>query len=228
MKKRMLSRLMAVVCVAALALGLTACGSDKKEVESTAKTFMTYCDDGDFTSAQKMCSSSASTSLDIDENMEDTFKKGFYSSFSSMGISESDLSQSAQDSVNDLMKYYKKNLIKSYTINDDYDDNDKSLSVKVSILDPNSMNSSTFTNSVSTLSQNYFAQHQSELMSAYSSGGEKGLYVALFNGIMPEAIEKAKSQMIDTASTKDYTWKLTFEKDGGDWKVKSAKETKAN
>ena len=213
MKKRMLSRLMAVVCVAALAFGLTACGSDKKEVESAAKTFMTYCDDGDFTSAQKMCSSSASTSLDIDENMEDTFKKGFYSSFSSMGISDSDLSQSAQDSVNDL--------IKSYTINDDYDDNDKSLSVKVSILDPNSMNSSTFTNSVSTLSQNYFAQHQSELMSAYSSGGEKGLYVALFNGIMPEAIEKAKSQMIDTASTKDYTWKLTFEKDGGDWKAES-------
>lgn len=222
MKKRMLSRLMAVVCVAALALGLTACGSDKKDVESAAKTFMEYCDDGDFTSAQKMCSSSAATSLDIDENVDDAFKKGFYSGFSSVGISETDLSQSAQDSVNDLMKYYEKSFIKSYTINDDYDDDDKSLSVKVSVLDPNSMNSSAFTNAASTLSQNYFAQHRSELMSAYSSGGEKGLYIALFNGIMPEMVEKAKSQMIDTASTKDYTWKLTFEKDGSNWKIKSA------
>lgn len=222
MKKRMLNRLMAVVCVAALALGLTACGSDKKDVESAAKTFMEYLDNGDFTAAQKMCSSSAAKSLDIDGDMDQLFQDSFYSSFASEGIQKSDLSQSTQNAIDDLTQYIKKNMVKSYTINDDYDDDDKSLSVKVSVLDPNSMNSSAFTNAASTLSQNYFAQHRSELMSAYSSGGEKGLYIALFNGIMPEMVEKAKSQMIDTASTKDYTWKLTFEKDGSNWKIKSA------
>lgn len=224
MKKQMLSRLFAVVCVAALAFGLTACGSDKRAVESAAKTFMTYCDDGDFASAQKMCSSSAASSLDIDR-IDDTFEDSVYSAFSSEGIQKSDLSPSTQNAIDDLLKYVKKSVIKSYEINDDYDDDTKSLTVKVTML--SDFDSSAYNTAVSNLGNTYVRQHQSELMSTYASGGEKALMVKILDGIMPDAVRQAKTKMVDTATTQDYTWKLTFEKNSsGDWIVKRAQETK--
>lgn len=224
MKKQMLSRLFAVMCVVVLAFSLTACGSDKKAVESAAKTFMTYCDDGDFTSAQKMCSSSVARSFNIDR-LDEKYQDSVYSAFSNEGIQKSDLSPSTQNAIDDLLKYVKKSVIKSYTINDDYDDDTKSLTVKVTMI--SDFDSSSYNDAVSSLGNAYVRQHQSELMSTYASGGEKALMVKILDGIMPEAVQQAKTKMIDSATTQDYIWKLTFKKNkSGDWIIVRVKETR--
>jgi hypothetical protein len=63
----------------------------------------------------------------------------------------------------------------------------------------------------------------SSLTKVYQNGGTTAVQKKVMNALGPKMFELAKTDFIDKFSTKEQTWKLTFEKnDSGKWVVKSA------
>jgi hypothetical protein len=201
---------------------MTAC-SDEDDVKSAAKTFLDRCEAGDFEAASKLCSSSAASSLGI-SNAKTSMQSRFASTFRmASGSNITDYSQATQDAYNDFIDYTLKKLVESYELNDDYDDKEKTITAKVKVLDTSSATITQYQTEVTNLVTNYYKKHMSSLTKVYQNGGTTAVQKKVMNALGPKMFELAKTDFIDKFSTKEQTWKLTFEKnDSGKWVVKSA------
>lgn len=225
MKKNKLTKILILIFALVMVFSLTAC-SDEKDVTSAATTFLDKCVDGDFDAAEKLCSSSAASSLgikDVRSTMESQFDLGFSSS---SGTSISSYSKTTQEAYNDFIDYTLKKLVKSYTLNDDYDNDKKSISAKVKVLDTDSASSTAFQSEIQKMATDYYEKHKSALIKVYQSGGQTALQKKLMNDLAPKMFESAKTDYIDKIKTKTITWKLTFKKNkSGKWIVDSASQS---
>lgn len=223
MKKRIRSILILALAVI-MVFSMTAC-SDEDSVKSAAKTFMNKCESGDFDAAAKLCSSSAASSLNI-TNLRSYMETSFETAFkASAGISITDCSKKTQKAYEDFMDYMMKKMVASYKLNDDYDDDKKSISVKVKVLDTSSATStvSTFQTKVQKLVTNYYKNHTNALVKLYQKKGADAVRKRVMNALALQMFELAKTDYIDQFPTKEETWKLTFEQnDSGKWLVKTA------
>lgn len=223
MKSKITSSLkIALVCLLAFAclFATTACSSERA-VTKAAETFMDAMDSGDFAEAKKLCSSSAASTLGLDNMSKKSLRNAFISGMSSSGygISYDSLDSSAKNSIDDAIEYVQKSAVKSYTLKDDYDDDDKTISAEVKVLNTSSVSTYTISSKASSLAQSYVNAHRTELESIYTSSGQTAMLTQVINGIMPEMMTYVKTDLVDKMTTETQTWKLTFEEDDGDWIV---------
>lgn len=212
-----------MVCCLALSclFAFTAC-SDEKDVTGTASDFMDQCADGDYEDAARLCTGNAASELKLDK-LENTLQKQFTSGLI-LGTKQniSDYSEETQNCIEDFLKYCMKEYIKSYKLNDDYNDDQKTISASVRVLDPDSANTDDAQKKIESLTEKYTSENKEKLLKTYQSGGESAVIQKAITDLCPQYMKILKSDYIDKMKTKKETWKFTFTKKDGNWLIKKA------
>lgn len=220
MKSKITSSLkITLVCLLAFAclFACAACGSGQA-ARQTATTFFNRLEKGNFSGAAKLCSSDAKKQLG-DGLTTASLREKFMTGLNSTGqnISYDSLSEASQKSIDDAMDYLMKAAVKSYKLNDDYDDDAKTITAEVRYIDTDSLSISALTSQTETLAEKYWAAHQSELLKTYQTSGQDATVAQLLDAILPDIMSSFKTDVVDKAKVIKKTWRLTFKEQDGDW-----------
>ncbi|HAD23815.1 MAG TPA: hypothetical protein DCF47_06945, partial [Kandleria vitulina] len=129
-----MKRLFSILLVFAMLFSIAGCkGSDKEAVSKAANEFLTACKNGEFDQASKLADSSVSSKLQLD-NVDSSITSAL-GSYSNRG------GEKFKKGLDEFVKKVKKAYVQSYTIKDDYDNDKKSLSAEVKILDQSAISS---------------------------------------------------------------------------------------
>jgi hypothetical protein len=218
MKQKKIRTILLIALIAVLAFTFTAC-SDEKASTATVDSFMSECVDGDFTAAARYCS--GSDSIKALKEVDSSLSALSGDDFLGTGMKLSDCSKETRQAYSDFIKDVKKQMIKSYKINDDYDDDKKTVSAKVKVLDFDAMDTSNLESKVMKQAEAYAKKHPDVL----TGGSTEKAVAEIVDGIAPDLLKTIKTDYLDNGRTKTMTWKFTLEKnDDGEMLIKDISE----
>lgn len=209
-----MKRLFSILLAFAMLFSIAGCkGSDKEAVSKAANEFLTACKNGEFDQASKLADSSVSSKLQL--NNVDSSITSALGSYSNRG------GEKFKKGLDEFVKKVKKAYVQSYTIKDDYDNDKKSLSAEVKILDQSAISSvsSTLRIKVTELSRKYVQSHLAELQKIYASEGNEAMQNATLEGMADQLFELLDKEYLAKIPTKTQTWKMTFTDSDKTWKL---------
>lgn len=209
-----MKRLFSILLVFAMLFSIAGCkGSDKEAVSKAANEFLTACKNGEFDQASKLADSSVSSKLQL--NNVDSSITSALGSYSNRG------GEKFKKGLDEFVKKVKKAYVQSYTIKDDYDNDKKSLSAEVKILDQSAISSvsSTLRTKVTALAKEYAQNHLAELQKIYASEGNEAMQNAMLEGMADQMFELLDKEYLAKIPTKTQTWKMTFTDSDKTWKL---------
>ncbi|WP_352403770.1 hypothetical protein [Kandleria vitulina] len=209
-----MKRLFSILLAFAMMFSIAGCkGSDKEAVSKAANEFLTACKNGEFDQASKLADSSVSSKLQL--NNVDSSITSALGSYSNRG------GEKFKKGLDEFVKKVKKAYVQSYTIKDDYDNDKKSLSAEVKILDQSAISSvsSTLRTKVTELSRKYVQSHLAELQKIYASEGNEAMQNATLEGMADQLFELLDKEYLAKIPTKTQTWKMTFTDSDKTWKL---------
>lgn len=209
-----MKRLFSILLAFAMLFSIAGCkGSDKEAVSKAANEFLTACKNGEFDQASKLADSSVSSKLQL--NNVDSSITSALGSYSNRG------GEKFKKGLDEFVKKVKKAYVQSYTIKDDYDNDKKSLSAEVKILDQSAIStaSSTLRTKVAELSRKYVQSHLAELQKIYASEGNEAMQNAMLEGMADQMFELLDKEYLAKIPTKTQTWKMTFTDSDKTWKL---------
>ena len=209
-----MKRLFSILLVFAMLFSIAGCkGSDKEAVSKAANEFLTACKNGEFDQASKLADSSVSSKLQLD-NVDSSITSAL-GSYSNRG------GEKFKKGLDEFVKKVKKAYVQSYTIKDDYDNDKKSLSAEVKILDQSAISSvsSTLRTKVTALAKEYAQNHLAELQKIYASEGNEAMQNAMLEGMADQMFELLDKEYLAKIPTKTQTWKMTFTDSDKTWKL---------
>ena len=207
-----MKRLFSILLAFAMLFSIAGCkGSDKEAVSKAANEFLTACKNGEFDQASKLADSSVSSKLQL--NNVDSSITSALGSYSNRG------GEKFKKGLDEFVKKVKKAYVQSYTIKDDYDNDKKSLSAEVKILDQSAIStaSSALRTKVTTLE--YAQNHLAELQKIYASEGNEAMQNAMLEGMADQMFELLDKEYLAKIPTKTQTWKMTFTDSDKTWKL---------
>lgn len=209
-----MKRLFSILLAFAMLFSIAGCkGSDKEAVSKAANEFLTACKNGEFDQASKLADSSVSSKLQLD-NVDSSITSAL-GSYSNRG------GEKFKKGLDEFVKKVKKAYVQSYTIKDDYDNDKKSLSAEVKILDQSAISSvsSTLRTKVTALAKEYAQNHLAELQKIYASEGNEAMQNAMLEGMADQMFELLDKEYLAKIPTKTQTWKMTFTDSDKTWKL---------
>jgi uncharacterized membrane protein len=209
-----MKRLFSILLVFAMLFSIAGCkGSDKEAVSKAANEFLTACKNGEFDQASKLADSSVSSKLQL--NNVDSSITSALGSYSNRG------GEKFKKGLDEFVKKVKKAYVQSYTIKDDYDNDKKSLSAEVKILDQSAISSvsSALRTKVTALAKEYAQNHLAELQKIYASEGNEAMQNAMLEGMADQMFELLDKEYLAKIPTKTQTWKMTFTDSDKTWKL---------
>lgn len=209
-----MKRLFSILLAFAMMFSIAGCkGSDKEAVSKAANEFLTACKNGEFDQASKLADSSVSSKLQL--NNVDSSITSALGSYSNRG------GEKFKKGLDEFVKKVKKAYVQSYTIKDDYDNDKKSLSAEVKILDQSAISSvsSTLRTKVTALAKEYAQNHLAELQKIYASEGNEAMQNAMLEGMADQMFELLDKEYLAKIPTKTQTWKMTFTDSDKTWKL---------
>ncbi|WP_029072993.1 hypothetical protein [Kandleria vitulina] len=209
-----MKRLFSILLAFAMLFSIAGCkGSDKEAVSKAANEFLTACKNGEFDQASKLADSSVSSKLQL--NNVDSSITAALGSYSNRG------GEKFKKGLDEFVKKVKKAYVQSYTIKDDYDNDKKSLSAEVKILDQSAIStaSSALRTKVTTLAKEYAQNHLAELQKIYASEGNEAMQNAMLEGMADQMFELLDKEYLAKIPTKTQTWKMTFTDSDKTWKL---------
>jgi uncharacterized membrane protein len=209
-----MKRLFSILLAFAMLFSIAGCkGSDKEAVSKAANEFLTACKNGEFDQASKLADSSVSSKLQL--NNVDSSITSALGSYSNRG------GEKFKKGLDEFVKKVKKAYVQSYTIKDDYDNDKKSLSAEVKILDQSAISSvsSTLRTKVTALAKEYAQNHLAELQKIYASEGNEAMQNAMLEGMADQMFELLDKEYLAKIPTKTQTWKMTFTDSDKTWKL---------
>ncbi len=209
-----MKRLFSILLVFAMLFSIAGCkGSDKEAVSKAANEFLTACKNGEFDQASKLADSSVSSKLQLD-NVDSSITSAL-GSYSNRG------GEKFKKGLDEFVKKVKKAYVQSYTIKDDYDNDKKSLSAEVKILDQSAISSvsSALRTKVTALAKEYAQNHLAELQKIYASEGNEAMQNAMLEGMADQMFELLDKEYLAKIPTKTQTWKMTFTDSDKTWKL---------
>jgi hypothetical protein len=209
-----MKRLFSILLAFAMLFSIAGCkGSDKEAVSKAANEFLTACKNGEFDQASKLADSSVSSKLQL--NNVDSSITSALGSYSNRG------GEKFKKGLDEFVKKVKKAYVQSYTIKDDYDNDKKSLSAEVKILDQSAIStaSSALRIKVTTLAKEYAQNHLAELQKIYASEGNEAMQNAMLEGMADQMFELLDKEYLAKIPTKTQTWKMTFTDSDKTWKL---------
>ena len=209
-----MKRLFSILLAFAMLFSIAGCkGSDKEAVSKAANEFLTACKNGEFDQASKLADSSVSSKLQL--NNVDSSITSALGSYSNRG------GEKFKKGLDEFVKKVKKAYVQSYTIKDDYDNDKKSLSAEVKILDQSAISSVSSTSriKVTELSRKYVQSHLAELQKIYASEGNEAMQNAMLEGMADQMFELLDKEYLAKIPTKTQTWKMTFTDSDKTWKL---------
>ena len=209
-----MKRLFSILLAFAMLFSIAGCkGSDKEAVSKAANEFLTACKNGEFDQASKLADSSVSSKLQL--NNVDSSITSALGSYSNRG------GEKFKKGLDEFVKKVKKAYVQSYTIKDDYDNDKKSLSAEVKILDQSAISSVSSTSriKVTELSRKYVQSHLAELQKIYASEGNEAMQNAMLEGMADQLFELLDKEYLAKIPTKTQTWKMTFTDSDKTWKL---------
>lgn len=209
-----MKRLFSILLAFAMMFSIAGCkGSDKEAVSKAANEFLTACKNGEFDQASKLADSSVSSKLQL--NNVDSSITSALGSYSNRG------GEKFKKGLDEFVKKVKKAYVQSYTIKDDYDNDKKSLSAEVKILDQTAISSvsSTLRTKVTALAKEYAQNHLAELQKIYASEGNEAMQNAMLEGMADQMFELLDKEYLAKIPTKTQTWKMTFTDSDKTWKL---------
>ena len=213
----MMKKILTFVLGLFLVVGLTACGSsDKKDVLAHTETFLNACRDGDFAKAEKFCSVEAANTLKI-TNFKETLMNTFTKSLETSEIKFSDYSETTKKAASNFIDDVLKAIIRSYQMNDDYNNDKKTVSAVVEYLDVNSFSTIQMTATMRNLVTDYTNAHKSELQAIYTSKGHSEMLKSIIDGVAPDYFKKVKTDYLDKMPAKKQKWIMTLVKKDKTW-----------
>jgi hypothetical protein len=209
-----MKRLFSILLAFAMLFSIAGCkGSDKEAVSKAANEFLTACKNGEFDQASKLADSSVSSKLQL--NNVDSSITSALGSYSNRG------GEKFKKGLDEFVKKVKKAYVQSYTIKDDYDNDKKSLSAEVKILDQSAIStaSSALRTKVTALAKEYAQNHLAELQKIYASEGNEAMQNAMLEGMADQMFELLDKEYLAKIPTKTQTWKMTFTDSDKTWKL---------
>lgn len=209
-----MKRLFSILLAFAMMFSIAGCkGSDKEAVSKAANEFLTACKNGEFDQASKLADSSVSSKLQL--NNVDSSITSALGSYSNRG------GEKFKKGLDEFVKKVKKAYVQSYTIKDDYDNDKKSLSAEVKILDQSAISSvsSALRTKVTALAKEYAQNHLAELQKIYASEGNEAMQNAMLEGMADQMFELLDKEYLAKIPTKTQTWKMTFTDSDKTWKL---------
>jgi hypothetical protein len=209
-----MKRLFSILLAFAMLFSIAGCkGSDKEAVSKAANEFLTACKNGEFDQASKLADSSVSSKLQLD-NVDSSITSAL-GSYSNRG------GEKFKKGLDEFVKKVKKAYVQSYTIKDDYDNDKKSLSAEVKILDQSAISSvsSALRTKVTALAKEYAQNHLAELQKIYASEGNEAMQNAMLEGMADQMFELLDKEYLAKIPTKTQTWKMTFTDSDKTWKL---------
>ena len=209
-----MKRLFSILLAFAMLFSIAGCkGSDKEAVSKAANEFLTACKNGEFDQASKLADSLVSSKLQL--NNVDSSITSALGSYSNRG------GEKFKKGLDEFVKKVKKAYVQSYTIKDDYDNDKKSLSAEVKILDQSAISSVSSTSriKVTELSRKYVQSHLAELQKIYASEGNEAMQNAMLEGMADQMFELLDKEYLAKIPTKTQTWKMTFTDSDKTWKL---------
>jgi hypothetical protein len=209
-----MKRLFSILLAFAMLFSIAGCkGSDKEAVSKAANEFLTACKNGEFDQASKLADSSVSSKLQL--NNVDSSITSALGSYSNRG------GEKFKKGLDEFVKKVKKAYVQSYTIKDDYDNDKKSLSAEVKILDQSAIStaSSSLRTKVIELSRKYVQSHLAELQKIDASEGNEAMQNAMLEGMADQMFELLDKEYLAKIPTKTQTWKMTFTDSDKTWKL---------
>ena len=209
-----MKRLFSFLLAFAMLFSIAGCkGSDKEAVSKAANEFLTACKNGEFDQASKLADSSVSSKLQL--NNVDSSITSALGSYSNRG------GEKFKKGLDEFVKKVKKAYVQSYTIKDDYDNDKKSLSAEVKILDQSAISSvsSALRTKVTALAKEYAQNHLAELQKIYASEGNEAMQNAMLEGMADQMFELLDKEYLAKIPTKTQTWKMTFTDSDKTWKL---------
>ena len=209
-----MKKLLSALLVFAMMFSIAACkGSDKDAVTEAANKFLTACKNGEFDKASKLAESSVSDKLSLDSI--DSSITSALGSYTDRG------GEKFKKGLNDFVKKVKKAYLVSYKLKDDYDNDKKTVSAEIKVLDQTAITSvtSALKTKVTTLAQEYAQTHLAELQKIYTSEGSTAMQNAILEGMADQMFDLLDKEYLAKIPTKTQTWKMTFANSDKTWKV---------
>ena len=212
---------LALSLVLVLSMTFVGCGADNTEdIRAAGDGFLKAMQDGDINGMKEYSDPSlfeeGGDLFDFNEflNMEEMFAE-------EMGVETSEISDETKASLEEFSTTFLENMLKSYEIKDVSDDGDGVGTVVASVtygFDGDKIDEIDIEAEAKEAMEKYLDEHESELVSLYSSGGESAVMSKLMNEMVDDLLDSFMDKILENGEvTEDVS--LTVKNIDGKWLV---------